>query len=105
MLQVVLLYVLGEIVHLKTNKQTKKNYRHAINVDILREKSNSIFSTVISHLYRAGHCAEGKHSGTVLYGGLAVKCSLSVDEEHSNLLGTDENTMKNTKYILIMCDI
>lgn len=42
-----------------------------------------------SHLHRAGHCAEGKHSSTVLYGGLAVKRSLGVNEEYSNLLGRD----------------
>lgn len=47
------------------------------------------FSTVTSHLYGAGHRAQGEHSSTVLNGGLAVKRSLSVDEEHSNLLGRD----------------
>ena len=37
------------------------------------------------HLYRAGHRAEGEHSSTVLYGGLAVKRPLSVNEENGNL--------------------
>ena len=37
------------------------------------------------YLDRAGHRTEGKHCSTVLYGGLAVKGSLSVNEENSNL--------------------
>lgn len=45
------------------------------------------------HLYGAGHCAEGEHGGTVLYGGLAVKRSLSVNEEHSYLSGRHETTV------------
>lgn len=40
MLQVVLLYVLGEIVHLK--KKKKKNYS-AVNVDILRGKKATAY--------------------------------------------------------------
>lgn len=40
---------------------------------------------VFCYLDRAGHGAEGEHSSRVLYGGLAVKCSLSVNEEYSDL--------------------
>lgn len=58
-----------------------------------KEKQQHIFYQtrhhLKSHLYRAGHCAEGEHSSTVLYGGLAVKRSLSVNEEHRNLLRRD----------------
>lgn len=76
MLQVVFLYVLGEIVHLKI--KIKDNVRQMLAMMRL--------STIMSHLYRACHCAEGKHCGTVLYSGLTVKCSLSVNKEYSNLL-------------------
>lgn len=56
---------------------------------ILKEKGKKRFSTIFAHLYRAGHCAEGKHSGTVFNGRLAVKCSLSVNKQHSNLTRQD----------------
>lgn len=76
MLQVVFLYVLGEIVHLKI--KIKDNVRQMLAMMRL--------STIMSHLYRACHCAEGKHCGTVLYSGLTVERSLSVNKEYSNLL-------------------
>lgn len=38
------------------------------------------------YLYGAGHGAEGKHSSAVFDGGLAVKRSLSVDQQHSHLM-------------------
>lgn len=77
MLQVVLLYVLGEVIHLKNSTKPfvtlfgMNKTKHVLNF----------------HLHRAGHCAEGKHSGTVLDGGLAVKCSLCVNKNYSNLSG------------------
>lgn len=50
----------------------------------LKEAANTLARK--PHLHGAGHGAEGEHGGTVLNGGLAVKCSLSVHEEHGNLL-------------------
>lgn len=64
-----------------------------MNFDISERKEKAYFppnkTCLKSDLYGAGHCAEGEHSSTVLYSGLAVKSSLSVNEEHSNLLGQD----------------
>lgn len=47
--------------------------------------SNNQTLPVHPHLHRAGHGAEGKHSGTVLDGGLTVEGSLGVHQEHSHL--------------------
>lgn len=69
------------------NKQNKQHQTQMLT--FLRKKGTAYFPPLKCHLYRAGHCAEGEHSSTVLYGGLAVKSSLSVAKEHSHLLRKD----------------
>ncbi len=50
----------------------------------------------ICHLYRAGHCAEGKDGGTVLHRGLVIKGSLSVHQHYCHLQEQRDKTQHKT---------
>lgn len=75
-LKVILLYILGKVVHLEA-KPESLNRPQCWTVTLERSSR---------YLYRASHGAEGKHSSAVFNGGLAVKRSLSVDQQHSHLM-------------------
>lgn len=75
MLEIVLLYVLGQIVHLKTKRVLTSVEKEPFLVEKMLQ----------CHLDGAGHGAKGEHGRTVLNSGLTIKCSLSVNQEDSNL--------------------
>lgn len=79
MLKVILLYVLGEVVHLEEKQASCRNS----DLHVGKEQVCS------SYLYGAGHGAEGKHRSAVFDGGLTVKRSLSVNQQHGHLAEGD----------------
>lgn len=54
-----------------------------LDLNVVKEQGSS------RYLYGAGHGAEGEHGGAVFDGGLAVKRSLSVHQQHGHLMGGD----------------
>lgn len=84
MLKVILLNVLGEVVHL----EEKQDWCGTLDLGVGREQVCS------AYLDGAGHGAEGKHRSAVFDGGLAVKGSLSVNQQHGHLAGGDLSLRK-----------
>lgn len=95
MLKVILLYVLGEVVHLEKKQASCRNS----DLHVGKEQVCS------SYLYGAGHGAECKHRSAVFDGGLTVKCSLSVNQQHGHLAEGDlsptlrHHAVVNTAYV------
>lgn len=79
MLKVILLNVLGEVVHL----EEKQDWCRNLDLHVGEEQICS------RYLDRAGHGAEGKHRSAVFDGGLTVKRSLSVNQQHGHLMEGD----------------
>lgn len=63
----------------------------------MRIMNMSVLMRGVSHLYGAGHGAEGEDGGTVFHSGLVIEGSLSVHQHYCHLQEQRPNTKRDEK--------